>query len=420
MDAAPTMNLRLAVGLTTVLASPLCQAQPPILNLYTFESPPYQMVGSDTDGESQISGETADTVICAANRAGWSTRIRITPQNRAIHSLERNMIDGYFAIDPSAELDTIATRSDPVALEKWYFFTRDDKAFTKDLRIGVVAGSNEEAWLSAKGYGIFLSVSSPSQLLALLKRGRIDTALMDERVMDRLRQAKELAGTQLRAHFVRYAPLYLYLGETFTSDNPEFLGIFNRTLNSCMAGQLALSQEEDRRISELSIRLFKEMNSILDVRQIIDEGPRQESFTDVMTIDSQWTALSPLAVPDLAADILALPGSKALQAWQHSHQGLVTEVMLVNDMGTLAAMSQLTSDYWQGDEPKFQKVIENQATQPGGDPPIYLSPIRYDKSAARFQVTASRPVLNDHGEPALGVIVIGLSIEEALSDSEQY
>ena len=83
-------------------------------------------------------------------------------------------------------------------------------------------------------------------------------------------------------------------------------------------------------------------------------------------------------------------------------------------------MSQLTSDYWQGDEPKFQKVIENQATQPGGDPPIYLSPIRYDKSAARFQVTASRPVLNDHGEPALGVIVIGLSIEEALSDSEQY
>ncbi len=93
------MNLRLAVGLTTVLASPLCQAQPPFLNLYTFESPPYQMVGSDTGGESQISGETADTVICAANRAGWSTRIRITPQNRAIHSLERNMIDGYFAID---------------------------------------------------------------------------------------------------------------------------------------------------------------------------------------------------------------------------------------------------------------------------------------------------------------------------------
>lgn len=80
------------------------------------------------------------------------------------------MIDGYFAIDPSAELDNIARRSDPVALEKWYFFTGGNKAFTNNLRIGVVAGSNEEAWLEANGYAIFLSVSSPSQLLALLKR----------------------------------------------------------------------------------------------------------------------------------------------------------------------------------------------------------------------------------------------------------
>ena len=414
------MNLRLALSLTTILYSTVCQAQPPTLNLYTFESPPYQVASQEKGGANRISGETADTVVCAANRAGWATRIRITPQNRAIHSLERNMIDGYFAIDPSAELDNIAERSDPVALEKWYFFTGGDKAFTNNLRIGVVAGSNEEAWLEANGYAIFLSVSSPSQLLALLKRGRIDTALMDERVMNRLRYENDWEGTQLNAHFVRYAPLYLYLSEAFVSDYPDFLGTFNRTLNSCMAGQLALSDEEERRITELSGRLLKEMNSILDIRQIIDAGPRQESFTDVMTIDSQWQALSPVATPELAALILALPGSKALQAWQLSHRGLVTEVMLVNDMGTLAAMSQLTSDYWQGDEPKFQRVIESRAPGANTDRPLYISPIRYDTSAARFQVTASAPVLSGNGEAAIGVVVIGLSIEEALSDSEKY
>lgn len=414
------MNIRLALGLTTILVSSLCQAQPRTLNLYTFESPPYQMVDSGSGEASRITGETADTVICAANRAGWATRIRITPQNRAIHSLERNMIDGYFAIDPSAELDKIANRSDPVALEKWYFFTRGDKAFAADFRLGVVAGSNEEAWLEAKGYDIFLSVSSPIQLLALLKRGRIDTALMDERVMNRLRESNESAGTELESHFVRYAPLYLYLSEAFTSAYPEFLGTFNRTLDSCMAGHLALSKEEERRMTRLSSRLFDEMNSMLDVSQIIEAGPRQESYTDVMTIDSQWQALAPLATPEMAETILALPGSRALHAWQQSHQGLVTEVMLVNDMGTLAAMSQLTSDYWQGDEPKFQKVIDNRNTAPGHDRPLYLSPIRYDKSAARFQVTASTPVLPANGEPAIGVIVIGLSIEEALSEVERY
>ncbi len=414
------MNLRLALSLTTILYSTVCQAQPPTLNLYTFESPPYQVASQEKGGGNRISGETADTVVCAANRAGWATRIRITPQNRAIHSLERNMIDGYFAIDPSAELDNIARRSDPVALEKWYFFTGGNKAFTNDLRIGVVAGSNEEAWLEANGYAIFLSVSSPSQLLALLKRGRIDTALMDERVMNRLRYENDSEATQLTAHFVRYAPLYLYLSEAFVSDYPDFLGTFNRTLNSCMAGQLALSEEETRRITELSGRLFKEMNSVLDINQIIEAGPRQESFTDVMTIDSQWQALVPVTTPDLAERILALPGSRALLAWQESHRGLVTEVMLINDMGTLAAMSQLTSDYWQGDEPKFQRVMENRVTGTEAERRLYISPIRYDTSAARFQVTASTTVSPDNGEAAIGVIVIGLSIEEALSDSEKY
>ncbi len=335
------MNFQLAVGLTAMLTTAVCQAQPPTLDLFTFDSAPYQMAGTAQGGTNQISGETVDTVVCAANRAGWSTRIRITPQNRAIHSLERSMIDGYFAIDPSAELDNIAKRSDPMALEKWYFFTRANKAFTSNL-------------------------------------------------------------------------------EAFVSDYPDFLGTFNRTLNSCMAGQLALSREEERRITDLSGRLFEEMNSVLDIRQIIDAGPRQESFTDVMTIDSQWQALVPVTTPDLAERILALPGSRALLAWQESHRGLVTEVMLINDMGTLAAMSQLTSDYWQGDEPKFQRVMENRVTGTEAERRLYISPIRYDTSAARFQITASTPVVPGHGKSAIGVAVIGLSIEEALSQVEQY
>ncbi|SFR44990.1 ABC-type amino acid transport substrate-binding protein [Marinobacter gudaonensis] len=419
MDAVPSMTLRLALGLTTALVYSVCQAQAPTLKLLTFESPPYQMVGPGADDSSLVVGETANTVACAANRAGWATRIRIAPQNRAIHSLERKMIDGYFAIDPSSELDTIAKRSDPVALEKWYFFTRDNRPFSRELRIGVVSGSNEEAWLEANGYRIFLSVSSPAQLLALLKRARIDTALMDERVMNRLRQTNDFNDPQLNTHFVRYAPLYLYLSETFTSDNPEFLGAFNRTLTKCMAGQLALSDEEERRIIKLSERLFAELNSILDIRQIIEAGPRQESFTDVMTIDSQWQALSPFQTPDLAEEILALPGSRALHAWQQSHPGLITEVMVVNDMGTLAAISQLTSDYWQGDEPKFQKVMGGSGASATPGQSLFISPIRYDTSAARFQVTVSTAVPSDIGETAEGVIVIGLGIEDALSEYER-
>ncbi|SNC65243.1 ABC-type amino acid transport substrate-binding protein [Marinobacter sp. es.048] len=413
------MNLRLALSLTLILASPVCQAQPPTLNLYTFESPPYQVASQGKDGANRISGETADTVVCAANRAGWATRIRITPQNRAMHSLERNMIDGYFAIDPSAELDNIAKRSDPVALEKWYFFTRGDQLVSDNLRIGVVDGSNEEAWLEANDYSVFLSVTSASQLLALLKRERIDAALMDERVMNGLLLENGGPGMVLERHFVRYAPLYLYLSESFASSYPEFLGTFNRTLNSCMAGHLALSDEEERRIRTLSENLISEVSSALDIPQIIASGPRQESFTDVMTQDSMWQAMAPFASTQLADRILALAGSRTLHGWKVAQGGLVTEAMIMNSMGTLAAMSQLTTDYWQGDEAKFQKVLD--ATRQGlkGMEALYISPIRYDASTSRFQVTVSAPVSPISDGVPLGVLMLGLDAEDALRALER-
>ncbi|PPI84422.1 hypothetical protein KEHDKFFH_09080 [Marinobacter maroccanus] len=418
MDAALIMKIRLA-GLLTVMVSAVSQAQPPALNLYTFESPPYQMANQEKGGANRVYGETADTVVCAANRSGWETRIRITPQNRAIHALERNMIDGYFAIDPSAELDNIAKRSDPVALEKWYFFTRGDQPFTDTPRIGVVDGSNEEAWLEANDYSVFLSVTSASQLLALLKRARIDAALMDERVMNGLRLENGDPGMVLERHFVRYAPLYLYLGESFTSSHPEFLGNFNRMLNSCMAGHLALSDEEEHLIRMLSERLISNISSILDIPQIIASGPRQESFTDVMTQDSMWQALAPSGSTQLADQILDLAGSRTLHDWKVAQDGVVTEAMIMNNMGTLAAMSRLTTDYWQGDEAKFQKVLD--ATRQGlrGIDALYISPIRYDASTSRFQVTVSAPVSPISDGVPLGVLMLGLDAEEALRALER-
>ncbi|MBU2953597.1 substrate-binding periplasmic protein [Marinobacter sp. F3R08] len=396
------------------VTSAICMAQAPTLNLYTFENPPYQVAGDEQGAISQISGETVNTVVCAANLAGWSTRIRVTPQNRALHALQRNLIDGYFAIDPSTELDNVAKRSNPVALEKWYFFSAEDPAPTDDRRIGVVDGSNEKAWLETHDFRIFLSVSSPHQLLALLEKGRIDTALMDERVMTGLRAATPSTAIDLAPAFVRYAPLYLYLSETFASNHPKFLPTFNHMLKSCMAGQIALSPEEQHRIKTLSGRLISEMKSALDINQMIAAGPHLDSFSDVMTLDSMWQALAPFSPTSLAERILDSPGSKALLGWQVAQKGLVTETIVMNRMGTLAAMSQLTSDYWQGDEIKFQTVLQNSRRGLSGTDALYISPIAYDASTSQFQIMVSAPVAPfDNGVP-YGVITFGLNAEQAL------
>lgn len=410
------MELRpLALGILAFLMVPVCLAQPPELEFVTFNAPPYQVVEVTGDAHRNISGETVETVTCAAKMAGWQVNISLAPQKRAIYSLKRNSVDGYFAADPSAELDAMASRSHPVALEKWYFFTPAPSLKPGLQRIGVVDGSNEEAWLEANGYNVYMSVTSPTQLLALLERERIDAALMDERVMKWLSGKNGPVTEGLNSHFLRYAPLHLYVAEAFHKTHPEFLPAFNHALPSCTAKTLMPTSREIKHIEALTKRLLAELTKLLDIQQALKAGPQPGTFAEVLNIDSKWRALAPKTTPSLAAHILALPASKALESWQSSYQGLVTEVMVVNSIGSIAAMSQLTSDFWQGDELKFLEVAGPElAADPQDRKPYFISPIRYDQSTARFQITVSAPVFSGGDSTPNGVIVIGLDIEKAM------
>ncbi|KAA1175948.1 transporter substrate-binding domain-containing protein [Marinobacter salinexigens] len=396
----------LLVGAVGLICSGTSFGSPPTLKLYTFSAPPYQ-VTHGTPEDQQISGKTTLTITCAVEKAGWRPSIQVTPQRRAVHSLARNLVDGYFAVDPSSSLDAIAKRSDPVSLEKWYFFSLTPPPSPRQARIGVVAGSNEHNWLKANGYTVFLEVSSASQLLALLERGRIDLALLDERVM----ASQERQNRRLHATFVRYAPLHLYLAEAFTHLHPEFLPGFNRALPVCAEDSLTLSAEEQQRIRALATELVEELNAAINLQQALTAGPGAATPAEVLKLDRQWQATAPVSASELAEDILELPASDALNGWQQSHPSLVTEVLLIDQLGAIRAMSQLTSDYWQGDEPKFTQLV-NPAD--GIPTDLYISPIRYDASTRRFQITVSAPIPDREHGSAAGVIAFGLNIEPAL------
>lgn len=405
----------LALGALALFLSQVCSAQLPELKLVTFEAPPYQEVEAHERGQKNISGETVETVTCAVEHAGWSADISLAPQKRAIHSLKTNSADGYFAATPSAELDAIASGSYPVALEKWYFFTPSSLSKPGKHRIGAVDGSNEEAWLKANGYNVYLNVTLPGQLLALLERKRIDAALMDERVMELLSSKSRPFIEGVHPHFLRYAPLHFYVAKAFQKKHPEFLPAFNRALPACMEKTMALTSRETKHIEALTKRLLTELMELLDIQQALKAGLQPGTLAEILTIDSKWRALAPEARLPLASHILALPASKTLGAWQRSYQGLITEVMVTDSMGAIAAMSQLTSDFWQGDEPKFLEVTESEVTATSHPrKTLFISPIRYDQSTARFQITVSVPVLSGDGETLNGVIILGLDTEKAM------
>lgn len=397
-------------GLSIIFAG---NGQANSVNLYTFPEPPYQEASKDNNGQPIITGLTVETLSCSAELAGWEPKITLAPQSRAIYALERNSIDGYFATDPSTDLDQKALRSDPVALEKWYFFSNSADIDPQNARIGVVNGSNEQAWLLDQHYDIFISVSTPQQLVALLERDRIDMALMDDQVMARLTARSAGEGDPTFAHqFVRYAPLYLYISQAFASRHPGFMDGFNTFLPDCITKQFELTPYEADGIRRVATPLIKAIEERLDYRKAIQSGPDIKNLADILLLDNQWQAVAPYSHSPLAGDIRALEASGILREFAAEHRDLVTEIMLTNSLGTLVAMSQLTSDFWQGDENKFRNLTDVSPED------LYLSPIRFDESTGRFQVTVSHPVIFDSAPSLAGVLVIGLDIERALTTSK--
>lgn len=77
------------------------------------------------------------------------------------------------------------------------------------------------------------------------------------------------------------------------------------------------------------------------------------------------------------------------------------ELMLIDRTGNLVAASPLTSDYWQGDELKWQSIVEQSL-------PFFVSAKTFDQSSGVNSVQLSVPV--KEGERVVGVLVVGIRL----------
>ncbi len=173
-------------------------------------------------------------------------------------------------------------------------------------------------------------------------------------------------------------------------------------------------------VASVAEALILDLSGKVSFSRAIHQGPSYDTHTDILTQDTVWRALAPRQATPLAAQILALPVSEALAQWQSEKSPLVTEVLVINTKGALVAMSQLSSDYWQGDEPKFQEIVIETEESLVQRASLWISPIRYDASTSQFQITVSVPIpLAEPNNGLEGVLSLGLAIEAVLQSPEE-
>jgi len=150
------------------------------------------------------------------------------------------------------------------------------------------------------------------------------------------------------------------------------------------------------------------------VRISIDTQNKRLSKLDQATIDTldqQWVKERESEDKPLIAATLSNPLSIYLSRMQGRSLGLYAEIFIMDQNGLNVGQSSITSDFWQGDEAKFQKTYDIGPDAVFIDEPEFDDEMKIWRGQVNFTVT-------DAGGTSIGAATVELNLTELTRRAE--
>ena len=146
------------------------------------------------------------------------------------------------------------------------------------------------------------------------------------------------------------------------------------------------------------------------IRAIKAQNKRHANLTqlDIIRLDKRWRAETDSASRPLIKRVLATALSKFLVRAKFRTQGLVTEVFVMDNKGLNVGQSDVTSDYWQGDEAKWKMTY---LRGPGA---LFIDEVDKDESSQTFQSQLSMSIIDPETGEVIGSITVGMDVSAFL------
>lgn len=137
------------------------------------------------------------------------------------------------------------------------------------------------------------------------------------------------------------------------------------------------------------------------IAAVKEQNAKGATLDSIQARDAEWRK-----VDGLDADMTAMMESTAANklAEFEKTQPYFFEVFLMDNQGANVAMTNKTSDYWQGDEAKWQESFKD------GAGAVHIGDVEFDESAQDYLVQVSVPVME--GGAAIGAITIGVNLDD--------
>jgi len=129
------------------------------------------------------------------------------------------------------------------------------------------------------------------------------------------------------------------------------------------------------------------------------------SQADIDALDKKWRAETKSNAKPLINDLLGRGASKELAGHKNDGAGLFTEIFVMDNKGLNVAQSDVTSDYWQGDEAKWKKTF---LAGPDG---MFIDEVEFDESTQTYQAQVSLSIADPSSGKAIGAITVGVNVE---------
>jgi hypothetical protein len=137
------------------------------------------------------------------------------------------------------------------------------------------------------------------------------------------------------------------------------------------------------------------------VKAVKAENAKAKTLAQIKETDNTWKAHPGIA--DYMRAMMDSECGKHLRNIQNSAP-YYAEIFVMDNQGANVAMTDKTSDYWQGDESKFKKSYN------GGTGSVFVDEVEFDNSTQAYLSQVSVPVKD--GDKVIGAITFGIDVDK--------
>lgn len=192
----------------------------------------------------------------------------------------------------------------------------------------------------------------------------------------------------------------------------------NRTLFGLILAGSVLAMQQGPALAEAPTTALIDRAFIEDIRAWVaaptvhlilraqNDRNRELGEERILALDAQWRAETKAAEQPIIAQLMGNPLSQYLLQIQARSLGLYSEIFIMDAKGLNVGQSSVTTDYWQGDEAKWQKTFAV------GPDAVFVDKVEFDDETRTHRAQVNLTIVDPETRQSSGAITVEVNLDE--------